>query len=215
MPGLTDLPEDLQPLVSLNALRITGDTFRGDLERLVDAIKPILEKAAAKEQERLATEHRQREEAEARQRVEKERLETRTVDEVGSEQNRVSEDRKMPEGKLRLTVHSAYFAATGTQCFFVNATNISLQWDLEITHVWFATNPEVYVTNPDRPLPRRLKPQESWETWVRTTAIPRAALEQTYTLARARLSTGEIIESIENIGVPKYGTVPGGDYRPI
>jgi hypothetical protein len=30
----------------------------------------------------------------------------------------------VPEGKLRLTVHRAYFLATGTECFFVNATNI-------------------------------------------------------------------------------------------
>jgi hypothetical protein len=96
---------------------------------------------------------------------------------------------------------------------FINATNILFEWDLEITHVWFATDPEVHVINPGRPLPRRLKPQETWKTYVRAAAIPPAALQQVYTLARARLSTGEIIKSIENIGVPSCGTVPGGPLR--
>jgi len=125
------------------------------------------------------------------------------------------EDLKAPGGKLRLTVHRAYFLATGTECFFVNATNILSEGDLEITHVWFATNPEVYVINPDRLLPRRLKPQETWETYVRVAVIPPAALDQVYTFARARLSTGEIIQSSKNIDVPNYGTVPGGSLRPI
>ena len=125
------------------------------------------------------------------------------------------EDLKAPGGKLRLTVHRAYFLATGTECFFVNATNILSEGDLEITHVWFATNPEVYVINPDRLLPRRLKPQETWETYVRVAAIPPTALDQVYTFARARLSTGEIIKSSKNIGVPNFGTVPGGPLRPI
>jgi hypothetical protein len=94
------------------------------------------------------------------------------------------EDLKAPGGKLRLTVHRAHFVATGTECFFINATNILFEGDLEITHVWFATNPEVYVINPDRLLPRRLKPQETWETYVMVAAIPPAALGQVYTLAQ-------------------------------
>ena len=80
MPRSTDLPEDLKPLASLNALRLTSDSFEGDLQRLAGAIRQVLEKAAAEERERLAAEQRQREEkqrleAEARQKEEKERLE--------------------------------------------------------------------------------------------------------------------------------------------
>ncbi|HWY91819.1 MAG TPA: TIR domain-containing protein [Chthoniobacterales bacterium] len=80
MPRPTDLPEDLKPLVRRNALRITDTSFDGDCQRLVTAIKQVLEKAATEELERLEAEQRQRGEeerleAEQRQREEKERLE--------------------------------------------------------------------------------------------------------------------------------------------
>jgi hypothetical protein len=112
--------------------------------------------------------------------------------------------------KLRLTVHRAFFAGSGVECFFVNAANLAYDRDLEITHVWFETNPEVHVTRPDRPLPKRLKPQESWETWVSVFQVPAESHEQAYTLARARLSSGEIVKSVRDEDVPKLGTVPGG-----
>ena len=47
MPRATDLPEDLKSLASLNALRITRDSFVGDCRRLVHAIQLVLEKRAA------------------------------------------------------------------------------------------------------------------------------------------------------------------------
>ena len=81
MPAPNDLPDDLKLLVRRNALRITDTSFDGDCQRLAAAIKLVLGKAAAEEQERLEPEQRQREEkerleAEARQREEKDRLET-------------------------------------------------------------------------------------------------------------------------------------------
>jgi uncharacterized protein YjbI with pentapeptide repeats len=111
--------------------------------------------------------------------------------------------------RLRLTVHRAFFSTTGVECLFVNATNL-YHTDLEITHVWFRTSPEVHAIRRDRPLPQRLKPQESWETWVPVSELPPAALDAPYGLARARLSTGEVISSAFNDGVPQRGTVPGG-----
>jgi TIR domain-containing protein len=80
MPSSTELPEDLKLLVRRNALRITDTSFDGDCQRLVGAIKLVLEKAAAEEQERLAAEQGQREEAEARERAEKERLEAEQLE---------------------------------------------------------------------------------------------------------------------------------------
>jgi hypothetical protein len=46
MPRSTDLPDDLKLLVRRNALQITNTSFGGDCQRLVAAIKLVLEKAA-------------------------------------------------------------------------------------------------------------------------------------------------------------------------
>jgi hypothetical protein len=54
MPRAIDFPEDLKSLVRRNALRITDTSFDGDCQRLAAAIRLILEKAAAVEQERPA-----------------------------------------------------------------------------------------------------------------------------------------------------------------
>jgi hypothetical protein len=59
-------------------------------------------------------------------------------------------------------------------------------------------------------LPKRLKPDETWETWVEVNRIPSELHEDAYTLARVRLSTGKIIESAKNTEVPESGIVPGG-----
>jgi len=67
---------------------------------------------------------------------------------------------------LRLTVHRAFFLPAGPECYFINATNIGIDGDLEITHIWFETSPPVYVIQPDRPLPKCLKPSRTWETWI-------------------------------------------------
>lgn len=65
MPQSTELPEDLKPLVRRNALRITATSFDGDCQRLVAAIRLVLEKAATEEQKRLEAEQHQRHEKEA------------------------------------------------------------------------------------------------------------------------------------------------------
>jgi len=68
MPWSTDLPEDLRSLVRRNALSITDTSFEGDCQRLVAAIKVDLQKAAAKEQQRLAAEQGEKERPETEQR---------------------------------------------------------------------------------------------------------------------------------------------------
>jgi tetratricopeptide (TPR) repeat protein len=94
MPRPTELPDDLKPLVRRNALRISDTSFDGDCQRLVAAIKQVLEterlekerleaqqrekyrvEAEQRERERLDAERREKErlEAEARQRKEEER----------------------------------------------------------------------------------------------------------------------------------------------
>src|SRR6516225_3972439 len=51
MPRSTELPDNLKPLVRRNALRISDTSFDGDCQRLVAAIRQILEKAASEELE--------------------------------------------------------------------------------------------------------------------------------------------------------------------
>jgi hypothetical protein len=112
--------------------------------------------------------------------------------------------------RVALLVHHAYFAHTDKACYFLNLTNRSRERDLEVTHVWFALEPEVHAHPPDRLLPKRLKPDETWETWVEADRLPLGVAESLFTLGRARLSTGRIVKSKKNRDAPSQGAVPGG-----
>jgi hypothetical protein len=117
--------------------------------------------------------------------------------------------------KVRLTVHRAFFVASGRECFFINVTNLSKNRELEITHVWFEAKPQIPALQPDRMLPKRLKPDETWETWIDVSKVPSELHQSAYTLARARLSSGSVIKSTKNIDVPDAGNVPGGPIQNI
>ena len=120
------------------------------------------------------------------------------------------------EGGVRVTVHLAVFEAhPESPAYFVNVTNLFNDRDVEITHMWFEGPPRVDVMQPDRRLPVRLRPYESWETWQLQNTLPDAVRHNAFTLARVRLSTGAIIQSTENIGVPERGFVPGGPISSI
>jgi hypothetical protein len=115
------------------------------------------------------------------------------------------------ERRVRVTVHRAFFVGRpSSPAYFVNVTNLSRDREVEVTHVWFDTQPRVHVLRPERPLPKRLRPDESWETWIECGNLPDAVNEYPYQLARVRLSTGEVFSSVENVGVPEEGEVPGG-----
>lgn len=60
----------------------------------------------------------------------------------------------------------------GPPCYFINVTNMSLTREVEVTHVWFDCSPEVDVFRSERPLPKRLKVDETWETWVLASDLP-------------------------------------------
>ena len=77
--------------------------------------------------------------------------------------------------RVRVRVHRAAFTdgrVYGQECYFVNVTNVSLSREVEITHVWFACTPEVYLLPSERPLPKRLKVDETWSTWVKVSDLP-------------------------------------------
>src|SRR5687767_5601792 len=91
---------------------------------------------------------------------------------------------------VRLLAHTAYFTGSSRFALFVNVTNVSENFYREVTHIWIEAIPKVYVENRRRPLPKRLKPQETWETWIELLQLPHDILnEKLPTLVRARLST--------------------------
>jgi len=110
---------------------------------------------------------------------------------------------------VRVLVHSAMHLNTGQRCFFINVTNLSPSRDVEITHVWLDDAARLPVFNAERPLPRRLKPDESWETWLPWVHLPTNFLSNAMTSFRVRLSTGAIIKSRQNHDVPPIGDIPG------
>jgi len=109
--------------------------------------------------------------------------------------------------QLQLTIHKAYFLPKREiEYYFITTTNISKR-DIEVTHIWFDCEPRVHVLT--RKLPKRLRPNETWETWIPINAVPLSDQENPYMLARARLSTGTIIHSCESTTIPEQGYVPG------
>lgn len=95
--------------------------------------------------------------------------------------------------------------------YFVKVTNLSQSRDIEITHVWFATEPPVHLLLPERPLPARLRPDETWEGWVDAAAVAHASkIERA---GRVRLASGKTVKSRPNKGVPPIGYIAGQGTR--
>lgn len=110
---------------------------------------------------------------------------------------------------VRVLCHRAFLLPNGPECYFINVTNLSPQRKAEITHVWVACGEDIHVLNSSRPLPRRIEPEESWETWVEVARVPTEFRELAFDLVRVRISNGRVIKSKENKNVPSAGFVPG------
>ena len=114
--------------------------------------------------------------------------------------------------KVRVLVHLAYFAGGSEPYYFLKVTNLSPSREVEITHVWFDTDPRVDILLPERPLPKRLRSDETWEVWASAADLVRASnVEQ---LGRV-LVTGlkKAVKSRRNTDVPPRGFVAGADSR--
>jgi hypothetical protein len=105
-------------------------------------------------------------------------------------------------------VHRAFFTGNPVPFVFVNVVNLSNGRDVEVTHVWFDAEPRVDVLLTERPLPARLRPDESWEAWVEAGKL--AHVPHPETQARVRLSSGTEVKSRAGTNVPRTGFVPGG-----
>lgn len=112
--------------------------------------------------------------------------------------------------KVSVLAHRAYFQVPGSpEMCFIKVTNLSHNRPVTITHVWFATSPEVDVVNPERPLPKSLGIDEQWETWWPVSALQGA--DSIETLARVVLANSpkRSINAKLNESVRPYGNVAG------
>jgi hypothetical protein len=93
---------------------------------------------------------------------------------------------------------------------FVTVVNSSPRRPVEIGAVWFEAQRDVPLLNASRPLPKRLLPDESWETWIRYEEVKKIPASRLFNAARVRISSGAILRSVRNVSVPPVGTSPGG-----
>ena len=115
--------------------------------------------------------------------------------------------------RVSVLVHRAFFmdqTRPSRPFYFIKVTNLS-QHDIEITHVWFATNPPVYVLLAERPLPTRLRPNATWEAWVDAAKL--ADTSNVERSGRVRLANGRTVKSRPNKHVPPVGYVAGQGTR--
>jgi hypothetical protein len=121
----------------------------------------------------------------------------------------VDQARKQQQERRKVSVlaHRAVFLPTSTECYFMKVVNLSKDRPVEITHIWYETNPPLHNLNSDRPLPARLRPDETFETWVPIAAVPDAP--KVLWLGRVQLSNGKVIKSRPNKKVPPIGYVAG------
>ena len=92
----------------------------------------------------------------------------------------------------------------GSQGLYVKIVNLSGH-DVEATHVWLATTPEVDVIALDSNLPVRIRPDETHE--VRLPLTGRSDGLGLEGLVRVRLSSGKIVQSHPNTTAPPFGAV--------
>lgn len=113
---------------------------------------------------------------------------------------------------VRVMVHRAFFQVPGApECFFIKVTNLSSSREIEVTHIWFATEPRVDVLNQERRLPARLRLDETFETWIPVSAVP--AVRHVGSKVRVRLSNGKVIKSKLDKHIPPLGNVAGPGNR--
>lgn len=110
---------------------------------------------------------------------------------------------------IRVRVHRAFLVSNPAQVhyYFINVLNTSNAAEVEVAHVWYEGSRRVDIIQPQRPLPRLLPPNQSWETWVKVTDIPDDP--DLFGNFRVRLSTDEVFESEERRNVQGAGFVPG------
>jgi len=111
--------------------------------------------------------------------------------------------------RVRVLVHRGVFLEDPESVlyYFVKVTNLSQARDIEITHVWFDAEPPVHLLMPARPLPTRLRPDETWEGWVKAAEL--AYVSDVARSGRVLLAGGKSVRSRRNKNVPAKGYIAG------
>jgi hypothetical protein len=112
--------------------------------------------------------------------------------------------------RVRFRSHRAFFATSDQEHVFLTVTNLSRSREIEVTHVWLELSPQVATLPPQRPLPKRLRPDEVWETWIPLAVVPTHDQSEVLKLGRLRLSTGRVVKATPDKNMPFEGAVPGG-----
>jgi len=110
--------------------------------------------------------------------------------------------------RIRVLVHRAFLEDSRKEAFFIIITNLTLDREIEITHIWFNSNPKVHVIRDDRLLPKKLKPNETWDTWLPVNKLPSGYHPHAFTMVRVRLSNGSLAYSEQNLTPPEKEIVP-------
>ena len=109
---------------------------------------------------------------------------------------------------LKVLIHRAYFDDMNEPSIFLKIVNLSKS-DIEVTHVWLDTIPKIHFLNNKRPLPVRIQPNQTWETWINESVMKNYKINQIVKLGRVLDSSGNIFKSKENTTVPEEGYVAG------
>ena len=104
-------------------------------------------------------------------------------------------------------VHEAFFSNTPKPYYFIKVQNHSQKYNFTITHVWIEDKEKVHIVNNNRPLPKKLKPTDEWETWIEKSKI--TDKDNVYFNVRVKLSDNRILKSKLNKKVPSQGYVAG------
>ena len=107
--------------------------------------------------------------------------------------------------RVRALVHRAWFEGDPVERYHIKVTNTSPRREIEITHIWFETDPRVDVVNPETPLPQRLRLDETFETWIPAALVP--SVPDIERRVRVLLSNGKVVKSRLNKNVPPVGAV--------
>jgi hypothetical protein len=126
----------------------------------------------------------------------------------------IGRDLSQRRRRVRVRTHEAVFEGSTELCIMINVVNLG-QRPITVTHVWLGGERELHLRNPRRPLPRRLEPDEPWETWSPLSEfgslLRNLDSDEILRSARVKLSTGHVIKAKPSRDVPVAGAVPGAE----
>ena len=115
--------------------------------------------------------------------------------------------------RIRVLVHRAVLEDKQKEAFFITVTNLTLDREIVITNIWFNSNPRVHVIRNDRVLPKKLKPNETWDTSLPVNKLPLGYHPYAFKMVRVRLSNGTLAYSEENLTHPEKEMVPAEEIK--